>query len=84
LHGAISPPASAENLQENFSFRLNKILRRMVSPAMRTKSRRPRRSLPLARVISPQASAVARRGKIAPPVPAQRLFGHDLLLRYCE
>jgi hypothetical protein len=33
LHSAIPLPASAENLQENFSSRLNKTLRRIVSPA---------------------------------------------------
>jgi hypothetical protein len=32
LHSAIPLPASAENLQENFSSRLNKSIRRMVSP----------------------------------------------------
>jgi hypothetical protein len=84
LHSAISPPASAENLQENFSFRLNKTLRRMVSPAMRRSLVDPGDRCRSPAVISPQASAVAMRDEIAPRPPAQRLFGHDLLLRCCE
>jgi len=33
LYGANPPPASAENLQKDFSFRLNEALRRIVPPA---------------------------------------------------